>query len=76
MITTISELAALINNSDEFPIKEFNEAIKKNRWHDDTGDSTWGICHSDYEKLTFTENLEAIVTELSYYLGDECAQAV
>ena len=62
-ITTLGQLARVINESEDFPVATVNEAIESNGWHDDQH-TTWGICHTDTEKLELNENGEAEVNPL------------
>ena len=62
-ITTLGQLARVINESEDFPVATVNEAIEYNGWHDDQH-TTWGICHTDTEKLELNENGEAEVNPL------------
>lgn len=59
-ITTISQLAEIINNSEDFPIAIVDNAIEENGWQDDRGE-TWGVCRNDTEILELDEDGKAVV---------------
>lgn len=62
-IKTLWQLARVINESEEIPVSTVKEAIESNGWHDDQH-TTWGICHTDTERLELNENGEAEVNPI------------
>lgn len=56
---TLSELAELINNSEDWKL-EFNEIISANDWYSDYSEQEeYKICQSDTELLYFNDNGQA-----------------
>ena len=56
---TLSELAELINNSEEWKL-EFNDIIQANLWYSDySEEESYKICQSDTELLYFDDNGKA-----------------
>lgn len=59
-ITTLEELASIINNCDDYPISIVDAAIKENGWKDEQ-ETYFGICSNDTKILEFNENAIALV---------------
>lgn len=59
-ITTLSQLADIINNSEDFPVAIVDKAIEENGWQDDRGE-TWGVCRNETEVLELDEDGKAVV---------------
>lgn len=58
-ISTLKQLAELINKSDEWPM-EANRAIRENGWIDDT-DTDRGVCHTDAYRVVIDDDGKAVV---------------
>lgn len=63
-VKTMNDFSKLINESEEWNL-DFDTIISSNGWTSDT-DETYGICHSQNERLEFDENGIAVVNTITY----------
>lgn len=55
-IKDLHDLADLINESENYPLEEVEEAIEQNGWTDTSSESDYDVCTDGRSRLVLDEN--------------------